>query len=188
MVVKVFVGSLCDAPAEVLCTSTNTALSAFKGADAELRRRGGAELREASSAILEREEIRTGHRYLPTGTAAASGPGALDVQAVVHCVAFDAQGASPDIITTCTQNTLITIGGLKPHPKNIAIPVLAADNGKYDFDQALRLMAEVLRSTQDIHLDTVWIVVKDEPQAGAAQRTLAELLGNVEIRVGAGSH
>ena len=114
------------------------------------------------------------------------GPGALPFHAVVHCVAFDTQGTNREVITHCMQNALTTIAGLRPHPRSVAMPVLAADNGKYELEDALRVMADILHTTQDIHLDEVWIVVKSMSLATRAQHTLEDRLGPIEVCTGPG--
>lgn len=186
MKVGVFIGELADAPADVICTSTNPQLNAFRGSDAALRKRGGAELRADSNALLEREELRTGHRQVPAGCAPATGPGTLLFQAVVHCVAFDAQGTTPEVITGCVRNALMTLSGLRPRPQRVAMPVLGADNGKFEFDAALRLMADLLKATVSPPFDMLWIVLPDAKHQAAAQRILAERFGTVEVQPVAG--
>lgn len=182
MKVGLFIGNLHEAPADVVFTSTNPALNSIKGADATLRQKGGPELREASRKVLQREQARTGQQQLPAGSVAATGPGALPFQAVVHCVAFDAQGATPDSIVTCLRNAWDTALGLKPRPQSVALPVLAADNGKYEFGGAARLMADTLRDLQDRPIDTVWIVLKDAKNQGPVQRVLEDRFGPVAVR------
>lgn len=182
MKVGLFIGNLHEAPADVVFTSTNPALNSIKGADATLRQKGGAELREASRQVLEREQLRTGHQQLPAGSAAATGPGELSFQAIVHCVAFDAQGATPESIETSLRNAWDTALGLKPRPAAVAMPVLAADNGKYEFAGAARLMAHTLHDLQDRPIDMVWIVLKDAQNQGLVQRAFEDRFGTVEVR------
>ena len=186
MRVGLYIGNLWDAPADVVCTSTNPQLSAFKGSDSALRKHGGQELREASAAILTREEARTGHRQLPVGSAAATGPGELPYQAVVHCVSYDAQGANAEGIENCLRNAWDTVLGLKPRPARVALPVLAADNGKFDAAAALRIIADTLKDLEKLPIESVWIVLKDATHQAAAQRVLTPHFGAIEVRTAEG--
>ncbi len=182
MKIGLFVGDVHAAPVEVICTSTNPMLNVMAGSGGKVLAKGGPELRQACDTLIEREQIRTGRDQLPPGTAAATGPGQLSFQAVIHCVALDSYHASnPDIISTCVQNALATITGLKPRPKSAAMPVFAADNKKYDFSAALRAMFEVLYAERAQPIDDLWIAVKDDQQAGAARRLIELRMGEVEV-------
>lgn len=185
MSIGLFIGELSAAPADVIWTSTSPQLSSFRGADPILRKRGGAELKQACDYLLEREELRTGHRQVPPGAAPASGPGPLPFHAIVHCVTFDAQGSSDDVIRSCVHNAWGTTIALKPRPQRIALPVLAADNGKFEFDSALRLVLAALESAQaqqPAPMDEIWIVLPDAQHEPAARQLLEQRFGSVAVR------
>lgn len=177
MNVGLFIGGLCEAPVDVVWTSTSSQLSSIRGADAVLHQRGGQELRAACQSTLDLEHERSGQRGFPAGSAIATVAGPLPFQAIVHCVAFDAQGTSPETITACVRNAWDTTLALKPRPRRIATPVLAADNGKYDLLAALRLIADTLAALPPGLLEQLLIVLPDQRHEPAARTILEQRFG-----------
>jgi O-acetyl-ADP-ribose deacetylase (regulator of RNase III) len=182
MRIRVFVGDVCQAPAEVLCATTNPQFNMIAGSGAQVRKRGGPDITAACLALLEREEVRTGRRQLAPGSASATIAGTLDYHAIVHCVALDAWlQTNPETIETALRNAILTARGLPSRPRSIAVPILGADCGKYDFALALQAIAETLRQIPDSDLDAVCLVVARPEQAAAARRILTPYFGAVEL-------
>lgn len=175
MDVGLFIGSICDAPADVICTSTSPQLDLMLGSSGEVRQRGGPGLQAACIAILEREYTRSGQRFMPLGSAPATVAGALPFQAVIHCVAIDLfHPPKPDTIAACVRSALLTASSVRPRPESVAMPVFIADAGKYDFEAALHVIADTLEAERASPIERVWIVWKDARNEAQARRILED--------------
>ena len=71
--IALYIGDICCAPAEVVCSSTNPNLELIAGTRAALRMAGGHSIQEEYIVIIEREKAAQGRRWLPPGSAAKTG-------------------------------------------------------------------------------------------------------------------
>jgi O-acetyl-ADP-ribose deacetylase (regulator of RNase III) len=166
--VTLFIGDLCDAPAEVLCTSTNPRLSLMMGTGAAVRERGGFEILRACQVQAP----------LPPGAVHVTTAGSLAAKKIVHCVASDASHrSSPEIICACVNNALAAAAGFA----SIAMPVFAAGHARFRFEQSLEVMAGALRGAA---IDHVYIAVNDPERADEAREVLERSLGAISVEVG----
>src|SRR5262245_40558284 len=85
--VSLFVGELTDAPAAVLCISTNPKLSLLGGAGAAVLERAGWGVRHEAAEIVRCAEASTGRVGLGVGSVHRTSAGALAHQFLLHCVA-----------------------------------------------------------------------------------------------------
>jgi O-acetyl-ADP-ribose deacetylase (regulator of RNase III) len=174
MQIGLFIGDICDAPADVIATSANPQLNLMKGSLASVRQRGGTALVAACEALLEREELRAGQRMLAPGSAPASAAGDLPFQGVIHCIALDSYlNVRDETLASCVSNALLTAISFRPRPARLALPILAADNGKHDLKAALTVMANTLRDEQHKHpLDEIWLAWPQPADAGRIRMIL----------------
>lgn len=169
--VAVFTGSLTDAPADAICTSTNPRLSLSAGTGGAVRERGGWEIKRACEAILESEQRRSGRPVLPVGSAHVTTAGSLPYRAVIHCVASDAaHHSSAAIVRSCVERALERAAELEC--RRVAMPLFATGHAALPFDESLRAIAEALRDAVTT-VDQVTIVVNDRERAERAAARLA---------------
>lgn len=181
MKISVFVGDVCDVPAEALCTSTNPRLSLVMGTGASIRARGGYQILRACEEIVEAEFRRTGRRGLPAGSAHATIAGDLAAKIIVHCVASDAaHRSSVDIIRSCVRNALALAES--SGCSSMAMPLFATGHARFRFDQALLAMVETLRD-EPTAVQHGFIVVHDPDRAGDAVRRIRSVIPGAEVDV-----
>ncbi len=170
MKISVFVGDLCDAGAEALCTSTNPRLSLAMGTGGSIRDRGGYQILRECEAIIEAESRRTGRPLLPAGSAYVTTSGDLPAKILVHCVASDAEHrSSADIIRTCVKNALYRADAAGC--RSVAMPLFATGHAHFPFDRAVIVMAEALRGATT-RVKQAFIVVYDPDRAADALRLI----------------
>jgi len=161
------VGDITEAPAEVICTSTNPRLSLMMGTGGAVRERGGWEILRACEAIVAASP----GGALPPGSAHVTIAGSLPYKAVIHCVAGDrSHRSSESIIQACVRNALVKadeIGCAK-----LAMPVFGTGHARIKFDRALRAMIKILRTVSTAVREVV-VVVYDEERAAEARRIIA---------------
>lgn len=172
MKISIYVGDLCDAPAEALCTSTNPRLSLAMGTGGSVRGRGGFEILRACEAIVEAEFRRSGNRHLPAGSAYTTTAGQLPARVIIHCVASDAAHRSSDeIIRACVNSALLRAN--EAGCFSLAFPVFATGHAHFRFERALGVIMEELRASV-IQPDHVYIVLKDSDRIESALGMIAK--------------
>jgi O-acetyl-ADP-ribose deacetylase (regulator of RNase III) len=178
----IFVGDLCDVPAEALCTSTNPRLSLAMGTGGSVRSRGGFTILRACEAIVGAEFRRTGNTHLPAGSAYLTTAGDLPAKAIIHCVASDARHhSSAEIVRTCVANALLR--ATEANCRSVAFPVFATGHARLRFDQTLRVIVQELREAT---LDHAWIVINDPDRIEETTRVVGEVFpGNPEVQMSA---
>jgi O-acetyl-ADP-ribose deacetylase len=165
MKLSVFVGDITEAPADVICTSTNARLSLMMGTGGAVRERGGFEvLRECEQVLAA-----SGRTSLPLGTAHRTTAGKLPYQAVVHCVASDpvTHLSSPEIVQACVKNALAHADALGA--KKVAMPVFATGHARLRFDRAAAAMLDALRDAAT-EVEEVVLVTDDPERASQFRR------------------
>jgi O-acetyl-ADP-ribose deacetylase (regulator of RNase III) len=179
MKISVFVGDICDAPAEALCTSTNPRLSLAMGTGASIRDRGGYQILRACEEIVKGEFRRSGRRVLPAGSVHATTAGSLPAQMILHCVASDtAHHSSADVIRNCVKNALALVDA--SGCTSVAMPLFATGHATFNFEKALRVMSETLRDTATA-VRQVLIVVYDPERAEDALRLIRSVIPSAEV-------
>jgi len=167
MIASIFVGDIADASADALCTSTNPRLSLVMGTGASVRERGGPEVSRACEAIV------TANGPLGAGSAHATTAGRLPHKLAIHCVASDAtHRSSVQIVRACVRNALAiaTTAGCT----SLALPIFATGHAHVKFDDAVRAIADGLRTAP---LDRVVLVVNDSDRAERVRDIARNVLG-----------
>ncbi len=166
MKLTIFVGDLCDVPAEALCTSTNPRLSLAMGTGGSVRSRGGFTILRACEAIVAAHAS-----PLPPGSAHVTTAGDLPAKAIIHCVASDARHhSSPEIVRACVANALLRAA--EANCCTVAFPIFATGHARLRFDQTLRVIAQELRNAT---LDYAWIVINDADRLEETMRVIREV-------------
>src|SRR3954463_1117130 len=164
MRVSIYVGDLCDAQAEALCTSTNPRLSLAMGTGASVRGRGGYGILRECEAIVDA----SGTRGLAAGSAHQTSAGELAAKIVIHCVGSDAgHRSSAAVIRDCVVNALAVADAAGC--ASIALPVFGTGHARFKFDDAIRVMAETLRDSATA-VRRVFIVIYDDERIDAVLR------------------
>jgi O-acetyl-ADP-ribose deacetylase (regulator of RNase III) len=164
---SIFVGDIADASADALCTSTNPRLSLVMGTGASVRERGGPEVSRACEAIV------AANGPLGAGSAHATTAGRLPHKVAIHCVASDAtHQSSVLIVRACVRNAL-TIA-TREGCASLALPIFATGHAHVKFDDAVRAIAEELRTAT---LDRAVLVVNDPDRAERARDIVRSVLG-----------
>lgn len=162
-----FVGDITEAPAEVICTSTNPRLSLMMGTGGAVREHGGWEILRACEAIVAASP---GHGLSP-GSAHVTTAGTLPYKAVIHCVAGDASHRSSEaIIEACVHSALARADEIGC--ATLAMPVFGTGHARIKFDRALRAMLAPLRRASTA-VQQVIIVVLDAERESEARRLIA---------------
>ncbi len=164
MNISLFVGDIPDVQADAVCTSTNPRLSLMMGTGGAVREWGGFQ-------VLRECEKLTGGHSLPPGSAYVTTGGSLPFKAVIHCVASDtSHRSSPAIVQLCVKNAIARADAIGC--KTVAMPVFGSGHARVKFDQALRAMCDVLR-TSETSVEHVVIVVYDPDYAAEAEEIIA---------------
>lgn len=178
----VFIGNICDAPVDVIATSTGPRLDLMLGTSGAVQQRGGLALKEACDNLLEHEATLSGKDQFPPGAAHTTVAGDLPFHAIIHGVAVDAFGQSTDeIIQACTENVLLAIRGVRPAPERVALPIFAADNKRFDLMTALRLMLAVIERQPPLPMEELWLTCPDEPRGTQVHKWLDLHHGSVQL-------
>ena len=165
--ITVFHGDITEAPAEAVCTSTNTRLTLMMGTGGAVRERGGFAVLRACEAAL----AKSGRTQLPPGAAIVTTAGRLPFKAAIHCVASDPSThiSSEAIIAACVRNALARADELGC--ASLAMPVFATGHARFAFAKAVRAMVSALRDAHTNVRDVV-IAVDDADRAATAQSLL----------------
>jgi O-acetyl-ADP-ribose deacetylase (regulator of RNase III) len=168
-----FVGELVEAPAEVLCTSTNPKLSLLGGTGAAVIESAGWAVRQEALEIVQGAEAATGRQGLEVGTVHRTSAGRLRRAFLLHCVASGpGHAASADAIRSCVRAALgeVARAGLA----SVALPVLGAGHASFPFEEAVRAIGEELRAAATTV--RVVLVVLDPDRVDAVRRILDGVL------------
>lgn len=130
MKLSIFVGDIADAPADALCTSTNSRLTLMMGTGASVRARGGPAVARACESLAP----------LPPGAARATTAGALPHRIAIHCVASDANHRSSEaIVRSCVTNALACADAAGC--ATVAMPIFGTGHARHAFASSARAMA-----------------------------------------------
>lgn len=160
-----FDGDITEAPADVICTSTNSRLTLMMGTGGAVRERGGFEVLRACEDVL----ARSGRKRMPPGSAHVTTAGKLPYRAAIHCVASDPSThiSSDAIIRACVRNALVRADEL--HVRTVAMPIFATGHARFRFERALEVMREALESAAT-NVESVVIVVNSSHGGPAPRR------------------
>ena len=176
MRITIFTGDICEADAEVLCTSTNPRLTLAMGTGGSVRDRGGYGILRECERIVE---MAAGS--LPPGSVHETSAGDLNARAVIHCVASDSDHrSSAQVIESCVRESLVTADA-KGYA-SIAMPVFAAGHASFGFRRSLEAMARAIRDTST-RVAHVIIVVYDPQRADEAATILRSALPAATIDI-----
>jgi O-acetyl-ADP-ribose deacetylase (regulator of RNase III) len=166
--ITVFHGDITEAPAEAICTSTNTRLTLMMGTGGAVRERGGFEVLRACEDLL----ARSGRSQLPPGSAHTTTAGKLPYKAAIHCVASDPSThiSSDAIIAACVRNALARADEIGC--ATVAMPVFATGHARYSFPKAVRAIVTALQSAQT-SVSEVVIAVEDDEKVAIAREIVA---------------
>jgi O-acetyl-ADP-ribose deacetylase (regulator of RNase III) len=172
MRVTVFTGDIADAPADVICTSTNARLSLMMGTGGSVRERGGFEILRECEALLSE----AGRTSFPVGSVHRTTAGKLPYAAVIHCIASDPVShiSSPEIIRSCVRKALADADALSC--KRIAMPVFATGHARMRFDRAVEAIAAVLHEATTSVVEEVVLVVEEEHRAKETREVLTRVM------------
>ena len=174
--ITIFTGDICDAGAEVLCTSTNPRLTLAMGTGGSVRDRGGYGILRECERIVE-----TAGGSLPPGSVHETSAGDLNAQAVMHCVASDYDHrSSAQIIESCVRESLATADA-KGYA-SIAMPVFAAGHASFGFARSLEAMARAIKNAST-RVAQLIIVVYDAGRADEAATILRAALPAATIDI-----
>ena len=155
MKVTLFLGDITEAPADVICTSTNPRLSLMMGTGGAVRERAGFEVLRECEAIVEKFG-----RPLPPGSAHVTTAGSLPYKAIIHCVAGDdSHRSSPDIIRVCVKSALARCG--EGNWKSVAMPIFATGHAHVPIEKALRAMSQAFEASSS-GIENVVVVAYDQ--------------------------
>lgn len=172
MEVSVFVGNIADAPAEVICTSTNPRLSLMMGTGGAVRERGGFGILRACEAIVDTHRRESGRRDLRVGSVHVTNAGTLPFKAVIHCVAGDHNHASSlPIVRACVLNALAIAS--REGWKRVAMPVFGTGHAHLNFRDVLETMATAIGESSAA-VEEVIVVVLDQERAEEAERVFGK--------------
>jgi O-acetyl-ADP-ribose deacetylase (regulator of RNase III) len=173
MKISLFVGNIADAPADVVCTSTNARLSLMMGTGGSIRERGGFEVLRECEALL----ASSGRTAFPVGSAHRTSAGRLPFAAVIHCVASDpvTHISTGDIVRVCVKNALAHADAIGA--KRIAMPPFATGHARLRFDRSIDAILDALR-TAETQVEEVVLVIEDEARGREVSLQLAALPAN----------
>jgi O-acetyl-ADP-ribose deacetylase (regulator of RNase III) len=178
--ISLFVGDLTEAPADVLCTSTNPGLSLLGGTGVAVIERAGWGLRDEAQAIVERTRARTGRAELEVGTVHRTSAGRLPYAFVLHCVASGiGHTSSAEAIGSCVRGALAQSD--QAGRFTLAMPVFGAGHAGFPFDQAVRAIAEELGVTVTT-TPRIVLVVFDEDRVALVRRVLDDVLPRIPAK------
>jgi O-acetyl-ADP-ribose deacetylase (regulator of RNase III) len=170
MKVSVFVGSVVEAMADAVCSSTNPRLSLVMGTGAAIRLQGGPEVLRACEEILREHGA-----ALPPGTAYVTTAGTLPHRIAIHCVASDAAHRSSDAIVASCVNSALRCAGDRGC-RSVALPIFATGHVHADFARTVKVMVGSLLHAQT-PVEQVVLVVFDPEDASLVQQLLERAFG-----------
>jgi O-acetyl-ADP-ribose deacetylase (regulator of RNase III) len=168
--VSLFVGELAEAPADVLCTSTNPKLSLLGGTGAAIIERAGWTVRQEAVEIVQRAEATSGREGLDAGTVHRTSAGRLPHAFLLHCVVSGpGHAVSAETIQSCVHGALAEVE--RAACGSVAMPVFGAGHASFPFDRAVQAIAEALRSALTT-VPRVVLVVFDPDRVPVVVRVL----------------
>jgi O-acetyl-ADP-ribose deacetylase (regulator of RNase III) len=172
--VALFVGELAEAPADVLCTSTNPKLSLLGGTGAAVIESAGWGVREEARGIVQAAQARTGRAGLEIGTVHRTSAGRLSHAFLLHCVASGpGHAVSGEAIRSCVRGAVAETD--RAGRSSVAMPVFGAGHASFPFDRAVRAIAEELSSVATAVKRVVLVVLEPE-RVTMAERVLDSVL------------
>jgi O-acetyl-ADP-ribose deacetylase (regulator of RNase III) len=167
--ISIFVGNIADAPADVVCTSTNSRMSLKMGTGGAIRERGGFTVLRECEAIVRDQAAHTGRATLPAGTVWSTTAGTLPFRMAIHCIASnDAHQSSDDVVRSCVRRALALARAAGC--RSIAMPIFGTGHAHLRFARAATAMVGEIR---DAGLDIV-LVIPD----GARKAELERIVGD----------
>jgi len=180
--VGLFVGDICNAPADVICTSTNTQLELIAGTGGSVRERGSWDVQEACKQITEQIFWQTGRRAVEPGTVHYTRPGKLPHAGIIHCAVVETgKSTSEQIIEVCTLGALNLASKVNAH--SIALPFLGTGKAKFDFHRAVDVMIGTINSHPHVGPKRIWLVAHNSTRAKSCYPALAREFGWIEIKI-----
>ena len=167
MKITVFQGDITEAPADAICTSTNTRLTLMMGTGGAVRERGGFEVLRACEDLL----ARSGRPQLPPGSAHTTTAGKLPYKAAIHCVASDPSThiSSEAIIAACVRNALARADEIGC--TTLAMPIFATGHARFSFAKAVRTIIATLQNAKTTVSEVV-LAVGDPEKAATAREVV----------------
>lgn len=182
MEAALYIGDICSAPVEVVCTSTNPHLELILGTGGAVRDQGGHSIQQECLAIITEQRARYGRAWIPPGSAVRTSAGKLPYRFIVHCIAIDAfHDSSEETIRSCVREALQICATAEPPATSVAMPVLASGHGHVEFESSLHIMADELISSHSPLREVVFVVYEPRhvPKATAL---LEDVFGTCQIR------
>jgi len=181
--VGLFLGDICQAPADVICTSTNPHLDLMIGTGGAVRSAGGWAIQEECYKKIREKSNSPDLTFLDPGQAVVTGAGDLPFKGVIHCVAIDSfHNSSAEVIRLCVSNALGEFVQI-PDAHTIAFPVFAAGNGQFDFSASLTEICRTLKANWPEQLQEAWFTVYEDFHRRDAEEVIARELGEFQVIV-----
>jgi O-acetyl-ADP-ribose deacetylase (regulator of RNase III) len=178
---NLFLGDICQVPADVICTSTNPHLDLMIGTGGAVRSAGGWGIQEECYRIIRERGNVPERTFLDPGEAVMTSAGNLPYAAVIHCVAIDSfHNSTAEIIGECVSNALAEFAKL-PDTASLAFPVFASGNGRFDFAASLTEICRALKEHWPAQLEQAWIVVHEDHRRKDAEMILREAFGEFSV-------
>jgi O-acetyl-ADP-ribose deacetylase (regulator of RNase III) len=172
--VSLFAGELAEAPAEVLCTSTNPQLSLLGGTGAAIIERAGWAVRQEAADIVRRAQAGAGPAGLEVGTVHRTSAGRLGQAFLLHCVASGAgHVVSAEGIRQCVRGALAEAD--RAGCASVGLPIFGAGHASFPFDRAVRAIVEELHAASTA-VRRVVLVIFDEDRITSVMRVLDGVL------------
>jgi O-acetyl-ADP-ribose deacetylase (regulator of RNase III) len=172
---KLIVGDITRVPADAIVNAANSALAGGGGVDGAIHRAGGPSLME------ELNSIRARIGRCPTGSAVATGAGALPARYVFHAVGpvyRDGKHGEPELLASCYRKCFELAHELKV--RSVTFPAISTGVYGYPLQEAAGIaIGEVVRLL-DRAEGAVWeavFVLYDQAAYDAHARALAAMVG-----------
>ena len=181
MNIGLFLGDICQAPADVICTSTNPHLDLMIGTGGAVRSAGGWSIQEECYETVREKSGAPDQTYLEPGQVVRTGAGLLPYKAVLHCVAIDSfHNSSALIIQQCVQNAVAEFRKITG-AESIAFPIFASGNGRFEFSSSLSEICLAVKECWPEQLKQAWFVIYEEYHRNEAEKILRREFGDIQI-------
>jgi O-acetyl-ADP-ribose deacetylase len=178
-----FFGDICQAPVDVICTSTNPHLDLMIGTGGAVRSAGGWTIQEECYKKIREKSSSPDLTILEPGQAVVTGAGDLPFKGVIHCVAIDSfHNSSAEVIQLCVRNALVEFAQI-PDAHTIAFPVFAAGNGQFDFSASLTEICKTLKANWPDPLSEAWFAVYEDFHRQDAEKVVGREFGDFQVIV-----
>jgi O-acetyl-ADP-ribose deacetylase (regulator of RNase III) len=172
---QLVVGNITRVPADAIVNAANSALAGGGGVDGAIHRAGGPSLMEE----LNRIRARIGR--CPTGSAVATGAGALPARYVFHAVGpvyRDGEHGEPELLASCYRKCFELADELKV--RSVTFPAISTGVYGYPLQEAAAIATgEVVRLLDRVE-GAVWqaiFVLYDQAAYDTHARALGDLSG-----------